>query len=120
MFKRVWSFRHVIDEDSPLLTKEAKQKIILNNGNWKWDWNTPDYIRKAIHFNEMVVSFTGVSTLSNFSVYKQKAYDTSQLVIGYEFVNMLYHSRRGRLKVDLSLLSDVVEQTSGRGEPLDN
>lgn len=118
LFKRVWGFRHVIDENSPLLTKEARQKIMMNGGHWKWEWNTPEYIRKAVHFEELIVSFTGVSTLSNFSVYKQKAYDLSSLVIGYEFVNMLYHSRRGKLKVDLSLLSDVVEQTSGNGEPL--
>jgi hypothetical protein len=119
MFNRVWSLRHVIDQNSPLLTKEARRKIILNGG-WKWDWNTPEYIRKAIHFNEMIVSFTGVCSLSNFSVYKQKAYDTSQLVIGYDFVNMLYHSKRGKLKVDLSLLNDVVEQTNGGGESLDD
>ncbi len=116
MFRRVWSFRHVIDQDSPLLTKEARQKIIMNGGAWKGVWNTPEYIRKAIHFNEMIVSFTGVSTLSNFSVYKQKAYDTSNIVIGYEFVNMLYHSKRGNLKVDLSLLNDVIEQTDGVSE----
>lgn len=118
LFKRVWGFRHVIDENSPLLTKEARQKIMMNGGHWKWEWNTPEYIRKAVHFEELIVSFTGVSTLSNFSVYKQKAYDPSSLVIGYEFVNMLYHSRRGKLKVDLSLLSDVVEQISGNGEHL--
>ncbi len=117
LFKRVWGFRHVIDENSPLLTKEARQKIMMNGGTWKWEWNTPEYIRKAVHFEELIVSFTGVSTLSNFSVYKQKAYDPSSLVIGYEFVNMLYHSRRGKLKVDLSLLSDVVDY-SGNGEPL--
>lgn len=119
MFKRVWSIRHVIDQDSPLLTKEARQKIIMNGGAWKGVWNTPGYIRKSIHFNEMIVSFTGVSTLSNFSVYKQKAYDTSHLVIGYEFVNMFYHSRRGKLKVDLSLLNDVIEQNGGGGEAFD-
>jgi len=119
MFKRVWTFRHVIDQDSPLLTKEARQKIIMNGGAWKGVWNTPEYIRKAIHFNEMIVSFTGVSTLSNFSVYKQKAYDTSNLVIGYDFVNMLYHSMHGNLKVDMSLLNDVVEQNGGGSETFD-
>ena len=113
MFKRVWSFRHVMNEDSPLLTKEARQEIILNGGCWKHAWNSAEHIRKAIHFNELIISFTGVSKLSNFSVYSQKAYDTSNLIIGYEFANMLYHSRRGALTVDLSLLNDVIEQTSG-------
>jgi hypothetical protein len=52
-------------------------------------------------------------------VYKQKAYDTSNIVIGYDFVNMLYHSMHGNLKVDMSLLNDVVEQNGGGSETFD-
>eukprot|EP00804_Cyclotella_cryptica_P010378 CCRYP_020702-RB/>CCRYP_020702-RB protein AED:0.33 eAED:0.33 QI:0/0/0/1/0/0/2/0/272 len=62
--------------------------------------------------------FTGVSNISAASVYRQKVYDYVDLVIGYQFVNPLYRGRTGKLKVDLSLINDVVEQNGGGGETL--
>lgn len=89
-----------------------------NNGNWPWEWNNHEAVRKAIRFNQMVVSFTGISNISGASVYKQKIYDYVDTVVGYQFVNALYRGRRGVLKVDMNLISDVMEQTGGGGEPL--
>mmetsp|Transcript_24529 Transcript_24529/g.52845 ORF Transcript_24529/g.52845 Transcript_24529/m.52845 type:complete len:170 (-) Transcript_24529:301-810(-) len=118
LFKRIWRFKHIINQESPLLTTEAQKAIMENNGKWPWGWNNHEAVRKAIRFNQMVVSFTGISNISGASVYKQKIYDNVDTVIGYEFANALYRGRRGALKVDLNLVNDVTEQTGGGGEPL--
>lgn len=118
LFQRIWRFKHHINQDSPLLTLEAQRTIMENHGKWPHQWNNPEAVRKAIRFNQMVVSFTGISNVSGASVYKQKVYDYVDTVVGYQFVNALYRGRRGNLKVDLSLINDVKEQDGGRGEEL--
>lgn len=118
LFKRIWRFKHVIDQDSPLLTPEAQRAIMNNGGTWPEEWNHAKAVRKAIRFNQMVVSFTGISNISGASVYKQKVYDYVDIVVGYQFCNALYRGRLGALKVDLALINDVIEQNGGGGEPL--
>jgi hypothetical protein len=117
-FHRLWTFRHTIDGDSPLLSTAAKQRILENGGLWPREWDNKEAIGHAIRFNQIIVSFTGVSNISAASVYRQKVYDYVDLVIGYQFVNPLYRGRSGKLKVDLSLINDVVEQNGGGGETL--
>jgi hypothetical protein len=38
--------------------------------------------------------------------------------VGYQFVNVMYMSKRGAHTVDLNLLDDVIEQNGGGAEPL--
>lgn len=114
--KRLWTFRHVINGESPLLSNTAKQRILENGGQWPNAWNNAQAVRDAIRFNQIMVSFTGVSNISAADVYKQKVYDYVDLVCGYQFVNPMYTSSTGRLKVDLKLINDVVEQNGGGGE----
>ena len=64
LFKRIWRFKHIINQDSPLLTSEAQKAIMDNDGNWPRQWNNHKAVRKAIRFNQMVVSFTGISNIS--------------------------------------------------------
>jgi hypothetical protein len=118
LFKRLWTFRHVLDQDSPLLSAAARQKVLENNGAWPLEWNNQDAIRTAVRFNQIIVSFTGVSNISAASVYKQKVYDYIDFVVGYQFVNPLYRGRTGKLKVDLNIINDVIEQNGGGGEVL--
>mmetsp|Transcript_16060 Transcript_16060/g.32083 ORF Transcript_16060/g.32083 Transcript_16060/m.32083 type:complete len:729 (+) Transcript_16060:122-2308(+) len=117
-FKRCWTFRHTIDQNSPLLSNAARDTIMENGNKWPLEWNNPESIRKAIHFNQIVVSFTGVSNISAASVYRQKVYDYVDYVIGYQFVNPLFRGRHGKLKVDLNIINDVIEQNGGGGETL--
>merc|ERR1719356_233247 len=119
MFKRIWRFKHIIDQDSPLLKAEAQKVIVDNNGCWPQEWNNHQDVRKAIGFNQMVISFTGICNISGDKVYAQKVYDSTNIVLGYQFVNALYEGRKsGELKVDLHLINDIVEQPGGGGEPL--
>lgn len=64
LFKRIWRFKHHINQDSPLLTSEAQKAILENGGHWPHEWNNHEAVRKAIRFNQMVVSFTGISNIS--------------------------------------------------------
>ena len=64
LFKRIWRFKHVIDQTSPLLSAEAQKAITDNNGCWPREWNNHNDVRRAIRFNQMVVSFTGISNIS--------------------------------------------------------
>ncbi len=64
LFKRIWRINHIVNQNSPLLTDEAKKAIAANNGEWPWEWNNHNSVRKAIRFNELVVSFTGISNLT--------------------------------------------------------
>lgn len=64
LFKRVWKVNHVIEENSPLLTDEAKRVISINNGQWPREWNNHQAVRDAIRFKFLVVSFTGLSNIT--------------------------------------------------------
>ena len=64
LFKRIWRFKHVVDQTSPLLSAEAQTAIMDNNGCWPREWNNHNDVRRAIRFNQMVVSFTGISNIS--------------------------------------------------------
>ena len=118
LFKRIWRFKHIINAESPLLTPQAQRSIQNNRGKWPTEWNNHTSVRRALRFNQMVVSFTGISNISGASVYKQKVYDYVDIVVGYQFCNALYRGRNGTLKVDLELVNDVIEQNGGGGEPL--
>ena len=117
--QRLWTFCHTIDGKSPLLKSSARQRIMENGGVWPTEWNNAQGVRNAIRFNQIVVSFTGVCNINAADVYKQKVYDFVDLACGYQFVNPMYKSSSGKLKVDLDLMHDVVEQNGGGGESLD-
>lgn len=118
-FKRVWLARHVLDGTSPLLTHKTRRAIRRNGGFWPSHLNNYEAVRNCLRFNQILVSFKGVSNVSAADVYAQKIYDVVDVNIGYQFVNVLYRDGRdGSLKVDTTLINDVREQNGGGGEPL--
>jgi len=118
-FKRVWTARHNLDLESPILAEEAKQMIRLNRGFWPNELNDPESIRASINLDQILVSLSGTSNADANSVYSQKIYDHHDMNIGYRFVNMMFRDPRdGSLKVDTTVINDVVEQAGGGGEPL--
>ena len=116
-FKRVWMVRHVIDQDSPLLRNHARQMVKANGGFWPQQLNSAEAVRAAIHFDQILVSFSGTSNADANSVYSQKVYDYVDMNIGYRFVNQMYRDLTdGSLRLDRQLINDVVEQAGGGGE----
>ena len=116
-FKRVWTVRHTLDCDSPLLADDAKQGIRLNNGYWPREFNNPDCARACLNFDQILVSFSGTSNADANSVYAQKVYDFQSAYVGYAFASMMYNDK-DVARVDLSDINIVTEQTGGGGESL--
>jgi len=122
--KGVWHFRHVIDGESPLLSNEARERII-RIGGWPPDFDTHEKIRECIteNFQEIQVTFTGTSSLTAASVFKTQTYQLNDLYIGWKFASMVYISHASKqneygVDVDLNLLHDIVPQEGGGGEPM--
>jgi hypothetical protein len=116
-FKRVWNIRHVLDENSPLLSNKAKQMIVENDGYWPEELNNYKAIRENLHFHEVIVNLTGTANATGSQVYCQHVYSFCDVNIGYTFVNILHRHDNGKIGVDMSLLNDVVEQNGGGCEP---
>jgi len=117
-FKRLWLVRHVLNENSPLLKRQARELVRMNGGNWPQELNNADGVRSAIDFDQILVSLSGTSNVDANSVYAQKAYDYVDICVGYRFCNILFRNEDGTLGVDQTLLNDVTEQSGGGGENL--
>lgn len=116
-FRRVWFGRHILDENSPLLSELARTKIKQNGGYWPTDLNNHFSIRDNLHFRHVLVCFSGTSNANATSVYAQKVYDLIDVNVGYRFVPMNYHTETGELKTDSYLLNAISEQRGGGAEP---
>lgn len=117
-FKRVWIIRHVLNEESPLLTAKAKKIIHANHGKWPQDICNPEFIRDNLHFHQIIVSLTGTQNSSGSSVFGLNVYEFNSVNVGYTFVKMLDVNSEGKLFVDEELLNDVREQKGGGAEEI--
>lgn len=118
-FNRVWHGRHVLNEDSPLVSMVARQRIRENDGYWPSDLNDPDSVRSNLRFSSVIVTMTGISSISAESVQISKRYYHHDVVIGYQFAPLLYKNNdTDKLRVDMTLINDVVEQQWSVGEML--
>ena len=116
-FKRVWIVRHRLDQNSPLLTPQARQLVKSNFGKWPSSINSPEGVRSAVKFDQILVSLSGTSNADANSVYAQKVYEYVDINVGYRFVNLLYRDPVDEtLRADIRLINDVVEQAGGGGE----
>ena len=71
-FRRAWVARHVLDADSPILKHKVRRSIRKNGNRWPPKLNNARDIRESLHFNQILVSLTGVSNISACDVYAQK------------------------------------------------
>lgn len=117
-FKHVWFARHILNETSPILKPRVRRRIRRNNGYWPEDLNTHQGVRDSLSFNQIIVSFRGVSNVSAATVFAQKIYHFVDLSVGYQFVGVIFYNTEGVLQIQSDLINDVVEQTGGGGEPL--
>jgi hypothetical protein len=116
-FRRVWFGRHRLDENSPLLTQHARDRVKQNGGHWPADMNDYKSIKRSLHFRHILVCISGTSNANAASVYAQKVYDIVDVNVGYRFVPMNYRTPDGELKTDSYLLNAVHEQRGGGAEP---
>ena len=119
--QHTWIVRHSLDEDSPILKPEIRETIQACGGQWPFEMCNVKGVRRAIAFDQILVSFNGTSNADGKTVYAHKVYDFDAVIVGYRFVNMMYRSNRGTtLRTDARLINDVTEQVGGGGEPLED
>jgi hypothetical protein len=113
---------HILDENSPLISKQLR-KLIRQNGGWP-DKNqfesVPEaqFIQDHLCFKEIIVSLSGMSKHTSCEVYAQKVYQPYDIVVGYKFVPVLEKAKDDdQVKVILEYIDDVTEQ-NGNDEPL--
>jgi hypothetical protein len=116
-FKRAWVARHILDENSPILSPRVRRGIKRRGGMWPEHLNNYQGIKNSLNFDQILVSLHGVSNLSASCVYAQKIYEDFNVYVGYEFVNLLYRDE-DNIKIHTNLINDVREQYGGGGEPL--
>jgi hypothetical protein len=118
-FRRIWLVRHTLDCNSSLLKPHVRDLLRQHNGYWPKELNNYESIRASIGFDQILVSVSGTSNADANSVYAHHVYHMVDVNVGYRFVDALYRDHRsGSLRVDQSLINDVIEQDGGGGEPL--
>jgi hypothetical protein len=118
-FKRIWTIRHKLDHTSPLLKPNVRLWVKMNRGFWPKEMNSSEEVRSAIHFDQLLVNFSGISNSDSNSVHAHMMYDFNDVHVGYRFVNVLFRSENdGSLQVDMGLLNDVTQQ-AGKDPPED-
>lgn len=86
-FNRVWHARHILDQDSPLVSVEARNRIRNNGGFWPEDLNNPESVRHHLRFSSVILIMTGISNISAESVQISKRYYKDDVLIGYDCIN---------------------------------
>jgi hypothetical protein len=118
-FKRIWTIRHKLDHNSPLLKTNVRLLVKLNRGFWPKELNSPEGVRSAIRFDQLLVNFSGTSNSDANSVHAHMVYDFNDVHVGYRLVNMLFRDMNdGSVQVDMNLLNDVTQQ-AGKDPPED-
>lgn len=117
-FKRVWNIRHVLNQESPLLSAKAKRMMQKHSGKWSQDMCNVEFIRKNIHFHQIIVQLSGTHNSSGSDVSGMKVYEFSSVNIGYRFAQCMDVDEHDKLFVDTALLNDVQEQRGGGGEKI--
>jgi len=133
-FSRIWSVKHILDENSSLLLPSIKSQITENNGKWPENMLSKEKIvTSLVPFREIVrcsfvfigifvytyiflllkiVTISGISVETGRSVFSCKTYGLSNIFSGYKFADMLCEDcSDGNIKVDFKLLSDIIEET---------
>eukprot|EP00558_Chaetoceros_sp_UNC1202_P004523 CAMPEP_0197235398 /NCGR_PEP_ID=MMETSP1429-20130617/2833_1 /TAXON_ID=49237 /ORGANISM="Chaetoceros sp., Strain UNC1202" /LENGTH=509 /DNA_ID=CAMNT_0042693977 /DNA_START=52 /DNA_END=1581 /DNA_ORIENTATION=+ len=113
-FKRTWNITHTLDKNSPLLTRQARNDVINNGGGWPMHLNNSEGVEKSLQFDNLLVSFTGRSSISRTEVYCQHVYTMDDLRIGKEFKSVLMRNPADdSIFVHESGIDDLTEQHSG-------
>lgn len=122
-FRHAWYCRHVLDESSPLVKSDIRE-FIARHGGWPADINDYSKIRECLLQNgfRIIVTFNGTDRLTASSCFKVKRYLFEDVYVGWQFAGLYYRTEdegdHSQLKVDLSLIHDILPQKGGGNEPL--
>lgn len=94
-FNLSWSVSHKLDENSPLLKKEMRNEI--KNAGGRWPVNRKEELKKSIHFDQFLVSFSGFCKATGTDIYAHKVYTMDDLKFGYQFESILVQNQDGSI-----------------------
>jgi len=116
-FTRVWHVTHVLNKNSRLLSKETRAAITENDGFWPAHIVSHESLMNALVFDKIIITVTGICDLSATNVQIAKKYSHDDVMIGYDYAPMVYKEQEtGKIKVDMDLKHDIVEQDGGPDE----
>ena len=115
--KRIWTIRHVLNAESPLLSERAVRIIKESRGLWPAVACNSEFIRENVDFQQLIVSVSG--TKDGTKVFALHLYDYRNLHVGYTFVPILQPAPDGRLRLDFDNIDTIREQRGGGAEPID-
>ena len=80
LFQRVWRLQHYLDQDSPLLKKEVREKVRANDGFWPSDMKNVKDIRSSLNFEQILLNFCGTSVICSGSVNTHHIYERGKYI----------------------------------------
>mmetsp|Transcript_31237 Transcript_31237/g.36444 ORF Transcript_31237/g.36444 Transcript_31237/m.36444 type:complete len:493 (+) Transcript_31237:112-1590(+) len=119
-FRRCWTATHIIDDKSPLIRKKMRERIRKNHGFWPKKCNKAEDIKRQLIFKQIIVNFTGVSKRTSAQVHAQRVYDACDVIVGYQFVNVLHKTEDDVVEVHDGYLNVITGQNGNdKGEELE-
>jgi hypothetical protein len=112
-FRTTWGVTHTLDEKSPLVTKSARTRIEENQGFWPNDLNNEKGVEESIDFDQLLVSFRGMSKVSGSDVYLHHCYSKDDMDIGYQFDSILVQKSHGKIGVETDDIDKTIKQYVG-------
>lgn len=112
-FRTSWRVLHTLDMNSPLLTKNVRNKIRDAGGSWPAALNTKEEIEKCIDFDQLLVSFRGLSKSTGTEVYSHHVYTKDDMKIGYQFRSILVSNANGSLGIVPEDVDEIDPQYGG-------
>lgn len=70
-FSRVWYARHHLDENSPLLTSDARDRVKMAGGCWPADMNNYRDIKNCLQFRHILVYISGTICISFWGAWRR-------------------------------------------------
>ena len=112
-FRTTWGVTHTLDEKSPLVTKSARTRIEENKGYWPNDLNNEKGVEESIDFDQLLVSFRGMSKSSGSDVYLHHCYTKDDMDVGYQFESILVQELHGKIGVETDDIDKTIKQYVG-------
>ena len=101
---------HSSSFDSPLLTKDARYLIRMNEGMWPASLCNLESVKQSLDLNQLMVTLNGTNVASGSAVYKLHVYGPESVMIGKTFENPLKLGPDGKLVIDMDLVHTTKEQ----------
>ena len=89
--------------------------MTANKGYWPEEYNSAEKVKEFIHFDKILISFRGYSSLSGSEVFHQHVYTVNDLEIGKQFQSLLMQNLDKSIYVSMKDIDALRNQDGGIG-----